>query len=235
MKPGLIVIPARMESKRLPGKPLLRTPDGRSLLQHTYEAAKRVPNSTVVVATGDYEIAAHCVAGLMSHVVTREHENGTSRVAEAAESLGANTRPAPYDVVVNWQCDWPMVLPVFVGKLIESTSNASPLTTIVADAARRGCVNVIVGERDICHWFTRTPISYAKRHVGVYAFVPPMLRQIAISPVSALAKEESLEQLSWLCDQFRIRVGATLPMCPLSIDTQEDWDEFCKIKQLENG
>ena len=226
---SVIIIPARMESERLPGKPLLRI-RGKSLLEWTYNrAVECCPNSTIV-ATSNQGVIAHCKGIGLSWMDTGEHPTGTHRCAEAAAKLTSQ-----YDVVVNWQVDEPLVKPADVEKLIELTHKSDVCTLVSTmpykDQQNRDIIKAVVSDQlgfKICQWFSRTPMAGAMGHVGVYAFRWNSLQRISRIKPTILSKAESLEQLAWLENAWEIKAVETDKM-PLSINTPEDLDKFREI------
>ncbi len=226
MSKTLIVIPARMDSKRLPGKPLIDIA-GKTLLQRTYEQASLVGNSEeieVVVATPDQVIADHCrQIDMRSMLTLRECSSGTHRCAEVLETFVDH-----FDCVVNWQCDEPCVEPTDVRKLINLIEGEAYIATLIARITdeERQDPNVVKAVwlsspySNCCRWFSRAPMAGAYGHIGVYAFEPSTLRDLSTVAQGRYAKLESLEQLSWLF-RYEIESAFALKM-PISVNTPED-------------
>lgn len=223
----LIVIPARYQSTRYPGKPLveLRGADGtsRSLIQRSWEAAMAVKAADrVVVATDDDRIRLAAEAFGAEVVMTSEDcQNGTERCAEAHGLLGGK-----YDVVVNLQGDAPLTPHWFVEALVAGlladpgADIATPvlrcegraLTGFQEDrrAGRVGGTTAVFGAGGRALYFSKEVIPYTGRtyaddaptpvfhHVGVYAFRPAALAVYPSWPVGPLEKLEGLEQLRFL-------------------------------------
>lgn len=242
----LIVIPARMESKRLPGKPLIEIGQGinrGSLLSKTYEAAGGydVPddeNTKVIVATPDAEIVDHCSEHHMDWYETKHNcPTGTHRCAETLEA-----EDQKYDCVVNWQVDEPCIKQNDVHKLIDCITgmglhkNKARIATLLATISEneRQDPNVVkavwlpaIKGGNICHWFSRAPMAGAYGHIGVYAFDPQTLHKMGTVPVSRHAELESLEQLSWFgFDEIEAEFALETPQ---SINVPEDIQKLERI------
>jgi 3-deoxy-manno-octulosonate cytidylyltransferase (CMP-KDO synthetase) len=230
---SLIVIPARMESKRLPGKPLLRV-GGKTLLEWTYQRAAETHPSRTLVATSD-EVIKHCCRQTgMKWMDTMEHPTGTHRVAEAVDKLIGE-----WDIVVNWQVDEPLVKSVDVLRLVK-LARKREIGTLVAplgmkDRRNRDVVKASVrtdqgGVR--CTWFGRHHSVSDWGHVGVYAFDREALKLISQYESTEKSKEASLEQLTWLEFDWNIWAEEVEEM-PLSINTPEDLEKFKEIVDVE--
>lgn len=239
MKMGkkVIVIPARMASNRLPGKPMLEAA-GKSLVQWTYERARATEADHVIVATGDAKIAHHCQqVGMTWMLTTGDHQSGTSRTAEIFTKLEPEVRQR-VQVIVNWQVDEPMVEPSDVNKLM--AMRISSIGTLVC--ANQGIslplhdsnVTKVVWSHNRCHWFSRAPMRGAGFHVGLYSFTPFLLQAVSLLKQSRLSMLESLEQLTWLENGFAL-VPVEVRQLPLSIDTPEDWVKFKQMKEVQEN
>jgi 3-deoxy-manno-octulosonate cytidylyltransferase (CMP-KDO synthetase) len=226
-----IVIPARYQSSRFPGKPLavLRGQDGaKSLVQRSWEAAQQVADvARVVVATDDDRIAQH-VLGFGGEVVMTPNtcRNGTERCAAALDSLG------PTDLVVNLQGDAPLTPPSFVTACIEAMADgvadvatpvlrceASTLAMFRADraAGRVGGTTAVFSPSGRALYFSKEVLPYVPdtypadgpvpvfHHVGLYAYRPQALRRYAQLPESDLETLEGLEQLRFLVHGMHVQ------------------------------
>lgn len=240
---NVIIIPARMESSRLPNKPLLSV-CGKSLLQWTYEAAHQVYNADLVfvaIPEGNQPLIKHCIGHRIPYVETSpDLPNGTARCREAAlklielgifrESVGRGI-----DVVVNWQVDEPLVKPEQVRRLIGNMRSkdiwtlTSPM--IDGDAERSDVVKVIVNRHSsVCHWFSRSGMASALNHIGVYAFDLRVLKYMGNLEQTYHSKAENLEQLTWI--EFGCRMfGQIIDAQCFGINTMKDLDDFRKIKE----
>ena len=224
------VIPARLQSQRLPRKPL-RDIAGRPLVVRTYEAAKRSPHLTdVLVATDAEEVAAVCsLHGVPAVVTSSEHQSGTDRVWEVAQGRAA-------DVYVNIQGDEPLITPDHIEKLVTPflAEAETQVTTLCIratdDELPNPAVNkVVVGVDGHALYFSKYPIPYDRdgrgvvryKHIGLYAFRRPALEAFHALPPSPLELTERLEQLRFLEHGIRIRVVET-DEPTIGVDTEDD-------------
>jgi len=228
-----VVIPARYQSQRLPGKPLLDLA-GQPLIQRVYGNAARSGAGEVVVATDDRRIA-DCVEGFGGEVclTSTEHACGTDRAAEAAALRGW-----PDDaVVVNVQGDEPFLAPediAMAATLAADDDEAACATLAVRQTSLEEMqdpnkVKVVCDEAGFALYFSRSPIPAGEGewlcHLGIYAYRHTNLKRFAALAPCALEHREKLEQLRMLWYGNRIRVAiATLPQY-LGIDTEEDLAE----------
>ena len=239
---ALIVIPARMGSERLPGKPLLAE-TGKPLVVHTLESARRARCAKrVVVATDDERIAAAVrAAGGEAAMTSPACRTGTDRVAEAARAIPGE------DLVLNCQGDEPEVDPAALDALadamekdraIEMGTLAAPIAD-EAEAAAPQVVKVVADARGLALYFSRAPIPFRRdaagpartmRHVGVYAFRRAFLDRFASLPATPLEKTEMLEQLRALENGARIRV-VPVDRAPPGVDTREDYEAFVRRRR----
>ena len=239
----LLVIPARRHSTRLPDKMLLRA-GGKSVLQHTYEAALRVKRSDLVlIATDDQEIAAECHRfGAPVVMTSPDCPSGTDRVAEAAAGFPAA------EIIVNLQGDEPEADPAAVDRLFEllqatPTAAMATLATPIRDRRKLedpSCVKVTFDVAGRALYFSRSPIPHARdwderlltaepaafhQHIGIYGYRRRLLMQMPAWPVGRLEQIEKLEQLRVLENGEAILVAVTAH-ATRGIDTPEDFAEF---------
>jgi 3-deoxy-manno-octulosonate cytidylyltransferase (CMP-KDO synthetase) len=240
---SLIVIPARLASTRLPRKLLLRE-TGKTLLQHTYEAACTAARpSGVWVAADDEEIAAE-VRGFGGRVILTSPDlaSGTDRVAAAAARLDR------VDIVVNVQGDEPELAGASIDRAIELLESDPdvPMATLATPIRSRAqfedpaCVKVVCDGRGRALYFSRAPIPYPRewddrllgaepppflQHVGLYAYRREFLLRLAGLPLTALERIEKLEQLRVLHAGYPILV-AVVDEATFGIDTPDDYRAF---------
>ena len=232
----MAIIPARYASTRFPGKPLAIL-GGKTVIQRVYEQVSTVL-SEVYVATDDERIFQAVEAFGGRAVMTRaDHKSGTDRIEEAAEKIGSDA-----DVIINVQGDEPFIqasqiktlMQLFdapetqigtLGKPFESLEavdnpNSPKIVTDVRGFALYFSRSVIPYIRGVDHqdWFGQYPFL---KHLGIYAYRREVLREVTALPQSSLEKAESLEQLRWLQNGYRIRVGLT-DVETVGIDTPED-------------
>lgn len=233
------IIPARYASTRFPGKPLAML-GGKTVIQRVYEQVRDCFDE-LYVATDDERIAS-CVKTFGGNVVmTSENcKNGTERCLEAYRNLNLTC-----DVVVNIQGDEPFIQKKQVETLMKCfDSTDTDIATLVkpfdkADGIERlECPNspkVVFNEKGFAMYFSRSVIPYLRgtdknewlqnhtfyKHLGIYAYRTNVLAQITTLPQSPLERTESLEQLRWLENGYRIKVGIT-DIETVGIDTPED-------------
>ena len=239
------IIPARYASTRFPGKPLALL-GNKPVIQHVYEQASSVL-SDVWVATDDDRIreAVEKFGGRV--VMTRaDHKSGTDRIEEAAEKTGTQA-----DVVINIQGDEPFVQPSQIKTLMQLFDNAdTQIGTLGKHFENIEAVNnpnspkIVTDKQGFALYFSRSVIPYIRgaqdnewlshfpflKHLGLYAYRREVLHEITQLPQSSLEIAESLEQLRWLENGYRIRVGLT-DVETVGIDTPEDLqraEEFLK-------
>ena len=241
------IIPARYASTRFPGKPLALL-GNKPVIQHVYEQATSVLTE-VWVATDDDRIreAVEKFGGRV--VMTRtDHKSGTDRIEEAAEKTGTQA-----DVIINIQGDEPFVQPSQIKTLMQLFDNAdTQIGTLGKHFDNIEAVNnpnspkIVTDRQGFALYFSRSVIPYIRgvqdsewlshfpflKHLGLYAYRREVLREITQLPQSPLEIAESLEQLRWLENGYRIRVGLT-DVETVGIDTPEDLqraEEFLKSR-----
>jgi len=239
------IIPARYASTRFPGKPLIDI-QGKSMLQRVYEqAAKSTLLNYVVVATDDERIAAH-VQDFGGNVVMTgtQHPSGTDRCWEALQQLTID-----YNYVINIQGDEPFIEPAQIDELVAilldgSTELATQMIAIDNHAVLfdKGEVKIVLNTNNEALYFSRMAIPFIKnvdekdwhkhhtyyRHVGMYAYRRDILEKITRLPVSALEEAESLEQLRWVENGFKVKCVITQYESHC-IDTPEDVAKVLKL------
>lgn len=234
-EPFVVVIPARYDSSRLPGKPLEKIA-GKAMVLHAHDQAIDSGAEQVVLATDDERIAAAGRAHGAEVIMTaRSHASGTDRIAEVSRILNWSDD----QIVVNVQGDEPLMPPQLIaqvaGLLAEhSSADVATLTTAFAAdelAADTGFAKVVTDKNGFALYFSRAVIPHArsgetdgqlKRHVGLYAYRVAALRRLADAGVCELEAVEMLEQLRCLWHGMRIVVGDACARPPRGVDTAED-------------
>lgn len=234
---ALGIIPARYASTRFPGKPLVDIA-GKSMIQRVYEQSKKCYSlQEVVVATDDHRIFNHVQEfGGKAVMTDSSHQSGTDRCAEVA------TLHPEYNIIINIQGDEPYIDPEQITKVVTcfSAPEAQIATLIkkVSTAEELHNANspkVIISKQQEAIYFSRSPLPYIRgqepehwlshftyfKHIGIYGYRADVLQQITHLPVSNLEKAESLEQLRWVENGYRIRVAET-ELETFAIDTPED-------------
>jgi 3-deoxy-manno-octulosonate cytidylyltransferase (CMP-KDO synthetase) len=229
----LILIPARMASSRLPGKPLADIA-GTPMIVHVLRRAEAAAVGPVVVATDSPEIeAAVRNAGGRAVITRSDHASGSDRIFEALGKVDPGRRAA---IVVNVQGDLPTLEPSDItASLALLADDAVDIGTPAAEITRleerddAGVVKVVgtpvAPSRLRALYFTRATAPYGDgplyHHIGLYAFRRAALERFVKLPPSPLEKREKLEQLRALEAGMRIDV-AIVDAVPLGVDTPED-------------
>ena len=242
------LIPARYASTRFPGKPLALLA-GKPVIQHVYEQAVKVLDA-VYVATDDERIYNKVLEfGGKAVMTSTEHHSGTDRIEEALEKVGGD-----FDVVVNIQGDEPFIAQSQIETLChcfedEATQIATlgkPFECIEA-VENPNSPKIVVDNRGYAMYFSRSIIPFVRgverqewlkkypflKHLGIYAYRTKVLKAITRLPQSSLELAESLEQLRWLENGYRIKVGIT-NVETVGIDTPEDLqraEDFIRNRQ----
>jgi 3-deoxy-manno-octulosonate cytidylyltransferase (CMP-KDO synthetase) len=235
------IIPARYASSRFPGKPLVDI-GGKSMIQRVYEQAKKCDHLTeVIVATDDDRIHDHVIAfGGVAVMTGTDHQSGTDRCAEVAL---AHPR---YHVIINIQGDEPYIDPEQITKLAAcfNTPDVQIATLVKKVKTEQELHNpntpkVIVNKLSEAAYFSRSAIPHIRgeqpenwlefysyfKHIGIYGYRADVLQQITKLPISALEKAESLEQLRWVENGYRIKVAET-ELETYAVDTPEDLEKL---------
>ncbi|MBE6265619.1 MAG: 3-deoxy-manno-octulosonate cytidylyltransferase [Prevotella ruminicola] len=232
----MAIIPARYASTRYPGKPLAIL-GGKTVIQRVYEQVKSVLDD-VYVATDDDRIYNTVTDFGGKAVMTRaDHKSGTDRIEEAAEKIGLDA-----DVIINVQGDEPFIQPSQIKTLMqlfdapETQIGTLGKPFVSIDAVENpNSPKIVTDNRGFALYFSRSIIPYIRgkerdswfgeypflKHLGIYAYRREVLAEVTKLPMSSLEKAESLEQLRWLQNGYRIRVGLT-DIETVGIDTPED-------------
>lgn len=225
------VIPARYDSKRFPGKPLVDLM-GKPMFWHVYDRARRCPElKKVYLATDDDRIVKAARAYDVPVLLTRaDHPSGTDRVMEAAEQLALGSET----VVVNIQGDEPLLEPAMLSRLVEPFDDALNQVTTLAqpldpdDIENPDRVKVVCSLSGRALYFSRTVIPYQAPcphhvlgHIGLYAFRLACLQRFVKWQPSPLERAERLEQLRLLEHDIPIQVVLT-DHHSRSVDRPED-------------
>lgn len=247
----IAIIPARYASTRFPGKPLAML-GGKTVIQRVWEQVSRVIDD-VAVATDDRRIADAVEAfGGRAVMTSPDHRSGTDRCYEACCKIGGE-----YDVVVNVQGDEPFIAPSQIHALSACFDDErTDIATLVKPFAPSDGIEalenpnspkVVLDSESRAVYFSRSVIPYLRgversewlarhtfyKHIGMYAFRREVLREVTSRPQSSLEKAESLEQLRWIENGYKIGVGIT-DVETVGIDTPEDLvraEEFLRARE----
>lgn len=234
----IVVIPARYESERLPGKPL-RQINGKPMIEHVYQRGIESDAKEVVIATDDERIGdAAETFGATVCMTSDQHRSGTERIAEVADILGWSDDI----IVVNLQGDEPVMPASLINQcadlLDDVTVDVSTLASPILsqdDFDNPNVVKVVLNYDDDAIYFSRATIPYprneedaresmssALHHHGIYGYRCGILRQLVNAGPSPLELSERLEQLRALSLGMRIRVGRPETRPGRGVDTEED-------------
>ena len=232
-----VIIPARYASTRFPGKPLAML-GGKPVIQRVYEQASKL-QSPVYVATDDERIyQCVCDFGGQAVMTRNDHKSGTDRIEEAVEKIDTDA-----DVIINIQGDEPFVQVSQIEALCHLFDDpetqigtlGKPFESMEA-VQNPNSPKIVRDRRGFALYFSRSVIPFVRgkdqgagnkmefpylKHLGMYAYRREVLHEITQLPQSSLELTESLEQLRWLENGYRIRVGLT-DVETVGIDTPAD-------------
>ncbi len=246
-----VLIPARLASSRLPGKPLADLA-GLPMVVRVARQAERAGARRVVVAADDARVAQACERHGVQAVMTRaDHASGSDRLAEACSLLGLD---GP-DIVVNLQGDEPLMPPALLARcaaLLHEHPDcvmgtvAHPIADI-ADYRNPNVVKVVLDAGGRALLFSRAPLPWWRdapsrdalpeeprplRHLGLYAYRAGFLRSFPDLPAAPLERVEALEQLRVLWHGHRIAVHVAEEAPAAGVDTPED---LARVRSLLQG
>lgn len=237
------IIPARYDSTRFPGKPLVDIA-GMTMIQRVYNQVKHAASlNEVVVATDDQRIFDHVKSFAGNVVMTsKDHQSGTDRCAEVINNISG------FDIAINIQGDEPFIDPQQIDLLVscfqrpevEIATLVRPINEL-ADLENVNKPKVVLNQKNEALYFSRQPIPYMRgtdikewlsketyyNHIGIYGFKVETLKDLATLPISKLEKTESLEQLRWLDNGYRIQTAISNHIND-AIDSPEDLQDILK-------
>lgn len=249
----IAIIPARYASTRFPGKPLAVL-CGKTVIERVYTQVSTLIED-VYVATDDDRIY-NAVTNFGGKVVmtSTNHKSGTDRIEEAIEKICDETGKT-FDVVINVQGDEPFIQKSQIETVMKCFDDATTQIATLGkpfgeslDAIKNpNSPKIAVSLQGFALYFSRSVIPYCRgkeetewptsypylKHIGLYAYRREVLREVTQLPQSPLEKAESLEQLRWLENGYKIKVGLT-DVETIGIDTPEDLqraEEFFRHKQ----
>jgi 3-deoxy-manno-octulosonate cytidylyltransferase (CMP-KDO synthetase) len=232
----IVLIPARMQATRLPGKPLADI-NGRPMILHVFDRAIEAAIGKVVVATDDAVIRDVLQAEGAEVTMTRaDHPSGSDRIFEALTALDPERK---IDVVVNLQGDLPTIAPGLIAAVVKPLADPAvdiaTLAVEIKDENEKTDPNVVkvvgaaAGERRLrALYFTRATAPHGDgplyHHIGIYAYRRAALERFVKLPQAALEQRERLEQLRALEAGMRIDV-VIVDAVPLGVDTPADLEK----------
>jgi len=248
-----VIIPARHDSRRLPGKPLLKIA-GKPMIQHVYERALSSGADDVIIATDDdrvFQVAQEFGAHVC--MTSSSHPSGTDRIAEVVGAMSYTDQ----QIIVNLQGDEPMMPASLICQVAEnlaSRADASVATLCerietAADLFDPHIVKVVMDKNGYALYFSRASIPWDRdafavsteelpektehyRHVGIYAYRAGFIREYVQWPTCCLEQMEALEQLRAMWYGHRIHVAVTLEAPGHGVDTRKDLE---RVEGLLSG
>ncbi|MFZ4861522.1 3-deoxy-manno-octulosonate cytidylyltransferase [Sphingobacterium sp. Mn56C] len=231
------IIPARYDSSRFPGKPLVDIA-GQTMIQRVYNQAKHAQSlAEVIIATDDDRIANHVRSFGGNVIMTRkDHQSGTDRCAEVLETISG------FDVAINIQGDEPFIDPLQIDLLVSCFDRQeTEIATLVRKVeSKEELLNpnkpkVVLNRNGQAIYFSRQAVPYLRgvaieewlnyrpfyNHIGIYGYRTSVLKALTALPVSDLEAMESLEQLRWIDNGFQIQTAISNHAND-AIDTPED-------------
>jgi len=246
-----VVIPARYQSQRFPGKVLVDI-NGKPMIQHVYERAVESGAESVVIATDDCRVQEVAEAfGATVCMTASDHESGTERLAEAVVALDYDDN----DIVLNVQGDQPLIPSKAIQQVAQAldehdnvkvASICYPIAD-VADLINPNVVKVVLNRRHFAMYFSRACIPWDRdksaskaklglsgehfAHVGLYAFRVGFLQEYLAWPASPLEEMEKLEQLRILWHGVRIHMCVSKQKLPPEVNTEQDLEQVLAYKK----
>lgn len=241
------IIPARYASTRFPGKPLIDIA-GKSMIQRVYEQACSARSlDKVVIATDDERIITEVKRFGGEYVLTRaNHQSGTDRCAEVAQKITG------FEVIINIQGDEPYIDPIQIDLLSSCFDDPDvKLATLIKKIQEReelfnsNIPKVVINTMGQAIYFSRQPIPFIRstaeenwaeahqfyKHIGIYGYTNEALLQITHLPPSSLELAESLEQLRWIENGYKIQTKIT-NLETIAVDTPEDLEKIIRLKGI---
>lgn len=246
------MIPARYASTRFPGKPLVKIGD-KTMIQRVYEQALKVLEHVYVATDDDRIYKEVCRFGGKAVMTSDSHRSGTDRCYEAYTKLKES-----FDVVVNIQGDEPFIQPQQIQTLMDCfIDHQVQIATLVRKVTDEDGTDfllnpnhpkVVIDSQHDAIYFSRAVIPYLRNvslddylkhhtfytHIGIYAYQVNVLDKLISTPPSMLETAESLEQLRWIENGYKIRVGFTTERS-MGIDTLSDLKEAekCFLNEID--
>jgi len=231
------IIPARFQSSRFPGKPLAII-NNKPMIQWVYENVVKAVNEAWVATDDDRIFEAVENFGGRAVKTLSTHQSGTDRCAEAARIIAKTT---DFDVVINVQGDEPFIQPKQIELLKSCFSSDADIATLIKrietaeELFNPNRPKVVTDSQQNALYFSRSTIPYIRggenenwlskhifwAHIGMYAYKAEVLQKISKLKQGELEQAESLEQLRWLENGFKIKTAVTEHQS-IGIDTPED-------------
>ena len=232
----IAIIPARYASTRFPAKPLAML-GGEMVIQRVYEQVTKVLPEAWVATDDERIFNAVTGFGGQAMMTRTDHKSGTDRIEEAAEKIATDA-----DVIINIQGDEPFIQPSQIETICRQFDTpATQIATLgkpfasMEEVKNPNSPKIVMDANGFAMYFSRSVIPFVRgkqeqdwyksipfvKHLGIYAYRRQVLKEITQLPQSPLEIAESLEQLRWLQNGYRIRVGIT-DVETVGIDTPDD-------------
>ena len=239
MSKTAIIIPARYNSKRLQGKPLIKVCD-KPIIEWVWERAKEVKSADMVIIATDNEEIYECAKGFGAEVemTSTEHKCGSDRIVEVAEKY------PEISYIINLQGDEPMINPECVETVIKliKDDNEADISTLLSKIGKSedlddpNMVKCVTDKNGYALYFSRSKIPYERnfgiakfyKHIGIYGYKRESLFKMTKYPQPEIERAESLEQLRALYNGMKIKT-AVVEYNSIGIDTIEDLNSFKKL------
>lgn len=233
------IIPARYASSRFPGKPLAKL-GGKCMIERVYEQVAGILDDAYVATDDDRIFNEVKSFGGKVVMTSTSHKSGTDRIEEAMTKIGGN-----FDVVVNVQGDEPFIQQSQIETVCHCFDDEHTQIATLGKPYANDCdfkllenpnsPKIVIDNNGYAMYFSRSIIPYIRgkeqsewvanypflKHIGLYAYRREVLHEITCLPQSSLEIAESLEQLRWLQNGFKIKVGIT-NVETIGIDTPAD-------------
>jgi len=240
----IAIIPARYQSTRFPGKPLALI-NNKPMVQWVYENVAKAVDETWVATDDERILKAVENFGGKAIETLSTHQSGTDRCAEAARKIGKNNN---FDVIINVQGDEPFIQARQIELLKSCFSTDAEIATLIKriesteELFNPNRPKVVTDNQQNALYFSRSPIPFVRgaenenwvamqpfwAHIGMYAYKKEVLQQISKLNQGMLEQAESLEQLRWLENGFKIKTAVTEHQS-IGIDTPEDLENALKF------
>ena len=245
-----VIIPARFDSSRLPGKPLMKI-NGMTMIERVYAQSMKSHADRVIVATDSKKIFDEVIHfGGQAYMTSSHHQSGTDRLQEVAKQLDL----PPKHIVVNVQGDEPLIPPEAINQVAsnlaarDSVGVATLFEPIdnLEDFIDKNVVKVVVDNAGLALLFSRAPVPWPRedmdnkvdelsvtdlpmRHIGIYAYRISMLNQFVSWSIAPIERKELLEQLRFIWYGKKIHVAKAAVEVPKGVDTKEDLEDVIKF------
>ena len=230
-----IIIPARYNSTRLPGKPLLLIKN-KPLIQHVFETASATEAKKIIIATDNDKICNKVeLFGGKAILTSASHESGTDRIAEVVEKLNFNDE----EIIINLQGDEFGLSPSLINKLASNLSENKDFDAAtlckridnINEYTDPNIVKVVFNSKNKALYFSRSPIPIDRngnlpnevyKHIGIYAYRVEYLKKITNFEKCEIEISEQLEQLRIIYNDCKIHLDIVEEASNIGIDTEED-------------